>query len=497
MAVKNELEFKSFDDFAEMLQDEENRKSNQYDKPKVPVKQEPKNSTVPHSKRYYRRTGPVVISLEEYKKRVENGSLIVQEKTNNSKNATVQNTEEKRKVKTPQAKKIKKPKILKDKGSKEAQEKKKEQKRITKISKQIERNLARQTRYTEPKERNLLSRIILQNKLAKGHYDYIEDNYNFFTEKELKESKEAKKRSDRALYKEVREYEDAKDDVTTRRGWKAFKIGLGAALLAGALALGNYLDKEVKETFNSTSANKIVSIENIDEENRDYYEDIIERFSNQVKENDGYEFDYLSEDELLDGYLRILNKESKMIENSFKGAMYNLGDQILLDNIVSKAFGEEEYALFSEEQKRDYRQLAFELLPISQPEIFGSSNLYIRNPIVCDELQAKKDAKAKGYFVELIVNADKPEAVRNIGRLIHVRNILKETNLQAVATNNGQNILEDMIKQALGEQYESLSEKELRDYKQIAYEFLDDTNKNYVKDPIELEKSAEDIEIGD
>ena len=54
-----------------------------------------------------------------------------------------------------------------------------------------------------------------------------------------------------------------------------------------------------------------------------------------------------------------------------------------------------------------------------------------------------------------------------------------------------------MVKQALGEQYGELSKKELRDYKQIAYELLDDESKTYIKDPIEVEKTTEDMEIGD
>ena len=34
----------------------------------------------------------------------------------------------------------------------------------------------------------------------------------------------------------------------------------------------------------------------------------------------------------------------------------------------------------------------------------------------------------------------------------------------------------------------------MRDYKQIAYELLDDESKTYIKDPIEVEKTTEDME---
>lgn len=518
MAVKKELEFESFDDFAESLQDEENRKN---PKPaeklgqKPVVDQKTTSRTLPQAKRYYRRTtGPVVLSLEEYKERVKNGNLPVPEErrtygsnTQNNNSKKVNQGNERPNVTSPVKKKIKirKPKKAIDekakseaKTKKELHEDKKKQRKIAKVSKQIERNVARQTRYTEPKKRNLLSRIILQQNLASGEYNYIEEDYDTLSPREIEESKNAKKRGDRWLYKEVQKYEDAKDDVTFRKGWIAFKVGLGAALLAGSLALGNHLGNEVKQALNITSPNAVVSLESIDKENKEYYDNIAEEFADKVRANDGYEFDYLSDDEFLDGYLRILNKESKMVENSFRGAFYNFADQEMLDTIVTRAFGEEEYASFSEEQKRDYRQLAFELLPTALPEIFGEKNLYIRNPIVCDELQAKNDAKDKGYKISLVVNGDKKDTVKAIGKLIHIRNILKAVDFQVATTNDGQDILEDMVKQALGEQYETVSEKDLRDYKQIAYELLpEEAKQNYIKDPIEVEKAAEEIEIGD
>lgn len=517
MAVKNELELESFDDFAERLQDEENRrhpKTAEKLNQKPVAEQQTTSRTLPQAKRYHRRTtGPVVISIEEYKERVKNGNLPVPEErrtygsnTQNNSSKKVNQGNEKQNTVSPAKKKIKirKPKKASDKKTKseaktknELYEDKQKQRKIDKVSEQIKRNVARQTRYTEPKKRNLLSRIILQQNLANGEYNYIEDDYDTLSPREIEESKNAKKRRDRELYKEVQKYEDAKDDVTLRKGWRAFKIGLGAALLAGSLALGNYLGNEVKQSLNLTPSNAVVSIETIDKENKEYYENVAEEFADKVRANDGYEFDYLSDDEFLDGYLRILNKESKMIENSFKGAFYNFSDQELLDKIVSRAF-EEEYETFTDEQKRDYRQLAFELLPTALPEIFGERNSYIRNPIVCDELQAKNDAKDKGYKITLVVNADEKDTVKAIGKLIHIRNILKAVDFQVTTTNDGQDILEDMVKQALGEEYENLSDKDLRDYIQIAYELLpDEAKQNYIKDPIEVAKAAEDIEIGD
>lgn len=509
MAVKKE--FESFDEFAEMLQEEENRKRNAKLAEKVnsnlAIKQETTTRTLPQARRYYRKTtGPVVISIEEYRERVKNGSLPATEEKhtpisedNNSKNLSQKSQKS---TSTPKKKiKLKKAKPSRDKQKdkpttrEERNLQKKRQRKIATVSKQVKQNVARQTRFTEPKKRNILKRIILQQNLASGVYENIEYDYDTYSPREIEESKNAKKRRDRWLYKEVQAYEDARDDVTTRKDWRAFKIGLGAALLAGSLALGSHLANEVKQTLTPTS--QTITIETMDAEEKEYYENKVEEFKDQIRANDGYEFDYLSDEEFLDGYLKIYSKEKKMYESQFSGALYDFKDQEKLDSIVSRCFGEEEYSTFSDEQKRDYRQLAFELLPVALPDVF-ETNQYIRNPIVCDELQARDSAKEKGYKISLVVNGDEEDTVRTIGKLIHIRNILKSVNIQAIATGDGQEVLEDMVKQALGEQYENVSEKDLRDYKQIAYELLPDEVKgSCIKDPIELEKAATDIEIGD
>ena len=212
--MKQELEFASFDDFAEMLQEEENTK-NLSNQTKTDKKKE--CSTSQTSKGYHRKKDSIFISLEEYKKRTK-----------------------KPKELTSIKKKI---------SSKLAQKKPSKKKKIASISKQIKKNVAKQTRFTEPKKRNLLSRIILQEKIDRGSFEYVEDYYDTFLPSEIEDSKNAKKRSEKRLYKEVQAYEDARDDVTVRRGWRAFKIGLATALLAGSLALANHVGNEVKETF--------------------------------------------------------------------------------------------------------------------------------------------------------------------------------------------------------------------------------------------------------
>lgn len=387
---------------------------------------------------------------------------------------------------------------------KEKKEKKEKarQRKVVDVPKQVKQNLARQNRWTEPKKRNLLSRIILQSRLARGDYDYVEDNYNFFTAQEIEESKNAKKRRDRILYKEVQQYEDADDDVTVRRGWTAFKIGLAAAMLAGSLALANYTVNEVKNTFNNISAsNQIVSVYDMSEEEKGPIYSKAYGIKKQILENDGYHFDNLSEDEFADGYYRILNYEKKMYENIFKSASFRITenrDQTLLYEIVEKAF-KEDYQNLTEEQKRDYKQLAFEILPYSLPKIFKDGNHYLRNPIVFDELKARDVAKEKGYKITLRVNGDEKETVRNLGNVMHILNEMQEDDYRYVSQveNGQQKFFEDILVEVMGDKYNDLDQNEKRDYSQIIYEWLPDSAKQYIKDPIEIEKTTEGIEIGD
>lgn len=509
MAVRKELELNSFDDFAQMLQDEENNKHNTLKNQQLKTQNTSPNISKPikTSTRYYRKSGPMVISIEEYKNRVKNGELPAQQSSQpKSKVEGPKKQQEKasNSVKKDKKKlKIKKPEIKKNTAEKKEQkEEKKKQRRIAKISKQIEKNLAHQTRYTEPKKRNLLSRIILQTNLARGDYDYIKDEYNTFSQREIDESKNAAKRSDRWLYKEVQAYEDAKEDVKVRKGWTAFKIGLATAMLAGSLALANHVGNEVKRTFEgSNSSHQIVSIYDVDGEQRDYINSKAYEVKEQIIETDGYHFDNLSEDEFVDGYYRMLNYEKRMNKNIFESAGFKITenrDQTLLDEIVQKSF-DEDYENLTEAQRRDYKQLAFELLPYALPKIFENGNNYLRNPIVFDELTAKNTAKSKGYGITLRVNGDEKETVRNLGNIIHILNGMEELDykLAGQMENGQQEFFDDILIDVIGDKYNELSKSQKRDYEQIIYEWLPDEAKQYIKDPIELEKTINDIEIGD
>ena len=436
-------------------------------------------------------------SFDDYLKMLQTSE---EEKTNNTRGSEKINKDSAMsEKKTVIRRKIKCPKRTENFQKSQIRDKKKKQKRIASISKQIEKKLFHKTRYTEPKKRNLLTRIILQHALDKGLYEDIEEDYDFISEKEIEMSKNAKKRSERRFYKEVQEYEDAKDDVRLRKGWKAFKIGLAASLLAGSLALAGHIGGEIKNTISNPTDNEVVTIETLDENDRAMYEANLEKFLEKVKEKDGYVFANLDDTELLDGYLRILNEEKGMTFNEFKNSLNGLKDQENLEKIVKDSFGEERYNSFSEEQKRDYRQLAYELLPLALPGLWEEGYSYVRNPISTDVVEAKNSAREKGYEIKLIVSSDYPERIKAVGNILYLENNLKLEDYQSInSIEESQKFLEEILTKSLGENSENISEKDLRDYKQIAYELLpEEVKENYVKDPIELERIQDDIEIGE
>lgn len=362
----------------------------------------------------------------------------------------------------------------------------------------------REQRFTEHKERNLLSRIILQNRLAKEDFDYLEYNWEtgYMTEEDIKSSKTATKRRDRKLYKEVQAYEDAVEDVTVRRGWATFKIGLATALLAGTLALAHHTGTEVAKSFNEMhSANQIVSIyEMNDEEKEQIYLNAVQ-IKSDVVQRDGYHFDNLSEAEFADGYIRMMKVEKKMNKQVFEGAFLSSTqnkDQDLLDKIVSKAF-EEEYANFTDAQKRDYRQLAYELLPYSLPQHFKDGMYYVRNPLVIDALNARNSAKSKGYQIELRVNSDEKENLRNIGNIEHILNTMPETRYSSIGQTEEEQraFFSGIIDEVMGENTSKLSKTQRKDYNQIIYELLSNDAKQHIVDPLEYEKDMFGRGIGD
>lgn len=511
------LNFNSFDQFADMLQLEENKsklaqqpvKTNPKEQPakkQAITKQDTDKQTttkkatttvvnpVKNPTRYQRsKKGPMVISITEFNEKIKNGEIHIINMPKSLK------PEERVKPKVEvKPKTIKKPKAKKAEAIKEPKKTFAEKRRIAKKAKIIEKNLAAQMRYTEPKKRNLLNRIALQGRLARGTYDYVEADLEdgSITEEDVIESKNATRWIDRRLYKKVQNYEDAVDDVTVRRGWLAFKVGLAATALAGSLALGNYMLNEIKDFGDKVNQpTEIVSIYDMDESERADLESYAYHLQIIIANNDGYHFDTLSRTEIADGYNRMVTYEKeKLSENSFKKALNNLGiagDQNLLTQIVRESFGDE-YNNFTDEQKKEYEQLAFELLPYSHPELFKEENDYIRNPIVMRELEARNNALSKGYQISLRVNNDEKETIKTLGKLIHyINGITQQDYINASLSQNGQQeFFDKALDRILIDGKESLERKERRDYEQIIYEWLPDMGKQYIKDPIEVERQA-------
>ena len=345
-------------------------------------------------------------------------------------------------------------------------------------------------RFTEPKKRNLLGRIILQERLAKETFNYIEDEYENLTQQEIDASKKATKRRDKRLYKEVQAYEDATDDITMRRGWLGFKIGLAAVLLAGTVVIASNTINDFKEQVIPQEQAIVMQ-----DDYSTYKEDALQ-FIQNVSDEQGYGFVSLSNEELIEGYVRILQYEKNMYDNQFKNAL--LHDQELLDRIVSRVY-EKEYDSFSDEEKRDYRQLAYSMLDVAKPNLFANDNIYIRNPIICDTVEARNSAKEKGYKMGLYANTENGIHIKNVGRIITNLRLLEEADFIAASeVNEGQDFLEQIVKDALGEGYQNMNPNELKDYKQLVYEMLPDYAKEeYIKDPIDIALRYKGYEIGD
>ena len=482
-----------FDELSHLLEEtSENLKEKQPDKLLIDRKNETKQVDGKSISKYKRATGPSVISVEEYQRRVENGEF---------KDVVTISHEKNSKKKEKDKVTLKKPK---DEEKPKEENNTKHRRKIAEISKILQRNTEHELRFTESKKRNLLSRIILQEKLAKGHYCDLEDDIKtgYITKEDVDYSKTGKKLRERKLYKEVQSYEDAKEDVSLRKGWNPFKVSLAGVALAGVIALSAYTYKEFNDSFKDFGGRiEIVSVQDLEEDERIIVESEAQKIKKEIIEKAGYHFNNISDDEFLEGYYRILSYEKKMnkrrLENTISGFVQNK-DQELLETIVEESFNEE-YINFSEEKKRDYKQLAFELLSYSHPE----KTYHIRNPIVIDELDVKKGLENRGYQIDLVVNGDEKETVRNLG---NIRNEIQNlTEMDYRSYKDSQNkLFEDILESVMGKELGKLESKEKRDYIQIIYEWLPDDAKKYIQDPIEIEKmdninneQKNNMEIGD
>lgn len=296
--------------------------------------------------------------------------------------------------------------------------------------------------------------------------------------------KKATKESD---YKKVNKYENAEEDVTKKRKWKRFKICLVAMIFAGSLTLGNCIANSFKNTYSYKSVQNVVSTSLKNKKN----------FKNGVIEKDGYHFDNLTEDEFEDGYDKISEYEEKLTKSTINNSILSVsdGDQKLLDTIIEESLGSS-YSSMNENQKRDYKQLAYELLSEVLSSFFKNDELLIRNPIVVDVVNAKKSARDKGYTISLMVNDDETETVKNLGNIMHLLNVMEDTEYKNIdqTESSHEQFFENILIDSMGETaYNALSDKEKSDYKQITYELLSDDAKLYINDPIEIEKDTDNL----
>lgn len=335
-------------------------------------------------------------NTKEHIRSIDKKAIARRKKMNKIREKSIKAREQERKAIEKQKEKLRK-RLDKSKEKNKRLKEKAEQKKIrekeklnsskTKLKKLSRARTIPEGRFTEPKKRSLLRRVMLQMKCNSGAFDYIEDEYDSLTKQELEEYRTSKFRSDRSYYKEVQAYEDAYDDVTVRKGWTAFKTGLIALTLTGltigSAAMYHGIIKDIHD--NAPQPVVIVTLAEATPEQVD----IANIDMNLIKNDSEYNFDNLTQEEQLDAVLRIPIVESKINVGRFKNAIIGVnlnGDQELLDEIVIEAFGEEEYVTYSDAKKEDLRKLAYELLDIEKKE-------WVRDPVVLKELRLRQEAE--------------------------------------------------------------------------------------------------------
>lgn len=188
-----------------------------------------------------------------------------------------------------------------------------------------------------------------------------------------------KKRADRILYKEVQQYEDAVDDVTVRKGWLGFKIGLATIMLCTSISLYNHVIQDIHDLAPQQPV--AITLQEATEEQISLAKGEIQL----AKDNSEYDFNNLTESEQLDAVLRISFTEEQTNINRFKNSIIKFEDQELLENIVQESF-KDEYSSFSEAKKEDLLKLAYELLDEEKKDC-------IRDPELIKELAEKREAE--------------------------------------------------------------------------------------------------------
>ena len=221
----------------------------------------------------------------------------------------------------------------------------------------VNENSEKKERFTEPKKRILFMRLMNRIGYNLGTFNLTEKRYQDgrITREDVEESKNSENWFDRSLYRSVQRYEDVVEDVSVKRGWRAFKLGTLAILLATSISLGAWAKNEMNKWLEET--HRVVTVDNARENELLAAQSLIL----QSTEDTEYEFKHLSSREMMDAALRIPVIERKKPEAVYRTAMTRFQDQELLDKILEETYGEE-LAKFSPEKIRDLKQLAYLLL---------------------------------------------------------------------------------------------------------------------------------------
>ncbi len=387
--VRKPADVIKFDDAAKTIKSKAEKQ--RIAKTKNNIAEKPKTSKVKKEKQLREEKPKVIKTKKEEKPKVERTEVTKTKKEKKPKveRAEVTKTKKEKKPKVERAEDIKTKKERTSKVKKSETEKKtkkskkenivNEEKRTVKNAKTLEE----MGRLTEPKKRGLLGRIILQIKYSSGSYEFIEDAYKkgIFTREGMAFYKDAEDEIDRENYKEVQEYEDAANDVSVRRGWTAFRLGLATTLLAGAISFSKNVIQDVKNSA-PVKSDKEITIESISEEQFE----AIKKEIGEIKTSSNYDFKNLTEEEQVLAALKIRVIEKGLPAKTFERELLRIRDQEFLNEILQKTFLEE-YNEYSNEKIQDLKKLAFELLPDEKQK-------FVRDPQVLIELEQKPNAKS-------------------------------------------------------------------------------------------------------
>lgn len=354
-------------------------------------------------KEYYDDGTEVVVGenkVKSSKKNTESPKEITKTKKGNIKKSAALNDDliqEEEEIRLQISSEVKR--ILREKKEKNSEsiektlQKKAEQQKKKRTKKKISKPKAEseyfKIRYTAPKERGIVARIINRMKYENGWYDdieaYLDDDYNYVYD-DMEWSKNAEKRRDRRLYKRVQAYEDAEDDITMKKAFLTAKVTAAVALLATLGFSVNLLYNEVHDLIHNNSyvaqAQEKSTLANANVGQIEYAERVLAKID--------YNFEHLSHSELLDTVIRVGSKPSKITENRAMATMKNAGefaDQKLLEEIIQEAY-EDEYDGFGVEKKQELNQLVYEMLD-------DNVKIWIRSPEKVAELKEKDALETK------------------------------------------------------------------------------------------------------